>query len=237
MNARDRILERIRAARAGGSAPAAGAGADAAAYRVHGDLDGDARLALLEERLRDYGVRVRRCRPAAVAETVGAALRARRAARVAVPAGVPPSWRPAGVTWLPDTPEPLPLKRLAAVDAVLTGCAVAIAETGTLALDAGDGQGRRALTLVPDYHLCVVTAGQVVETVPEAMRRLRPAAEEGRPVTLISGPSATSDIELTRVAGVHGPRTLDVILVVPAPEGSGEEGAGDEFGVTDAEEP
>jgi L-lactate dehydrogenase complex protein LldG len=116
---------------------------------------------------------------------------------------------------LRDGPEnPIPHARLAEVQGVLTGCALAVAETGTIILDAGPGQGRRALTLLPDYHLCVVFARQVVEVVPEAVQAMGQAVRESRaPLTLISGPSATSDIELSRVEGVHGPRALEVILV------------------------
>jgi L-lactate dehydrogenase complex protein LldG len=99
-------------------------------------------------------------------------------------------------------------------DGVLTGCALGIAQTGTLVLDGGAHQGRRAISLLPDYHLCVVDAAQIVDLVPEAVERLYPAAREARrPVTFISGPSATSDIELNRVEGVHGPRTLEVLIV------------------------
>jgi L-lactate dehydrogenase complex protein LldG len=106
--------------------------------------------------------------------------------------------------------DPHELDRL---DGALTGCALAIAETGTVVLDGGPGQGRRALTLVPDLHLCVVEEERVVDIVPEAVRKLEDAVGEGRPLTFVSGPSATSDIELSRVEGVHGPRTLVVILV------------------------
>ena len=101
---------------------------------------------------------------------------------------------------------------LDALDGSLTGCALAIAETGVLVLDGGTAQGRRALTLVPDFHICVVAADQIVDLVPEAVERLEPAVREGRPLTFIAGPSATSDIELNRVEGVHGPRTLRIVI-------------------------
>jgi L-lactate dehydrogenase complex protein LldG len=136
-----------------------------------------------------------------------------------VPHDLPEVWLaavPSGaVEILRDGPEHvIPHARLAEVQGVLTGCALAVAETGTLILDAGPGQGRRALTLLPDYHLCVVFARQVAEVVPEAVEAMGQAVRERRaPLTLISGPSATSDIELSRVEGVHGPRTLEVILV------------------------
>jgi L-lactate dehydrogenase complex protein LldG len=131
------------------------------------------------------------------------------ARRIATPAGVPDAWlAAAGVERVPDEP-PLTHAELDALDGTITGCAVAIAETGTIVLDGGPDQGRRALSLLPDLHLCVVRLDQVVGTVPEALARLDPR----RPQTWISGPSATSDIELQRVEGVHGPRRLAVILV------------------------
>src|SRR5262249_23869808 len=120
------------------------------------------------------------------------------------------AWLPTGVVVARDEP-PLSYEALDAVDAVLTGCRLGIAQTGTLVLDGGAGQGRRALSLIPDAHLCVVQAGQIVDLVPEAISALHATAT--RPLTFISGPSATSDIELSRVEGVHGPRTLIVLLV------------------------
>jgi L-lactate dehydrogenase complex protein LldG len=113
-----------------------------------------------------------------------------------------------GLATVADEP-PLDVSALDRADAVLTGCAVGIAATGTIVLDAGFAQGRRALTLVPDHHICVVRVDQIVDTVPQGFAALDPS----RPLTFISGPSATSDIELQRVEGVHGPRTLDVLIV------------------------
>ncbi|MGW5877305.1 LutC/YkgG family protein [Nocardiopsis terrae] len=171
-------------------------------------------LDVLVDRLLDYKALVERVSAADLPGRIAAALERRGAARVAVPSGAPGEWF-ADVTArrIPDSPEaPLSVAELDACDGVVTGCAVAIAETGTIVLDAGPDQGRRAVTLVPDYHLCVVRADQVVDGVPRAVRLLDPV----RPLTWISGPSATSDIELNRVEGVHGPRTLEVLIVEPS---------------------
>nr|BFE78314.1 hypothetical protein GCM10020093_009150 [Planobispora longispora] len=125
---------------------------------------------------------------------------------VVVPPGLPPAWLPDGLDVLRD--EGLGADRLSAVDGVVTAAAVAVAETGTIVLDGSADQGRRVITLLPDLHICVIRPEQVVATVPEALARLTP----GRPLTWISGPSATSDIELDRVEGVHGPRNLHVVI-------------------------
>lgn len=166
-------------------------------------------VALLEERVSDYRATVRRTTPAGLAGTVAAVLAERGVRQLIVPAGIPAAWlASARVRPLGDDP-PLTHTELDATDGVITGCAVAIAETGTIVLDAGPDQGRRALSLLPDRHLCVVRSNQIVGDVPEALARLEPR----RPLTWISGPSATSDIELQRVEGVHGPRILDVVIV------------------------
>ncbi len=147
---------------------------------------------------------------ATVQESVAAALAARGFARIACAPGLDLDLP--GVELVRDDP-PLSADALLALDGIVTGCAVAVAETGTLVLDASPPCGRRALTLIPDYHLCVVRADQIVAGVPDAIASLDAAARAGRPITMISGPSATSDIELERVEGVHGPRTLDVVVV------------------------
>jgi L-lactate dehydrogenase complex protein LldG len=182
-----------------------------------GDLDGAQLADRLAERLADYHARVRHCSPGGLTALAGAALTERGARRLVLPAGLDVTGLdlPGLAGLLPGTgfvtDDGLSPAQLDGVDGVITGAAVAIAETGTIVLDGSPGQGRRALTLIPDYHLCVIEASQVVGLVPEALARLTP----GRPLTWISGPSATSDIELDRVEGVHGPRTLEVILVAP----------------------
>jgi L-lactate dehydrogenase complex protein LldG len=164
---------------------------------------------LFAERVSDYRATVHRTTLAGLPAVVASVLADRGATRLAVPSGIPDGWLGvAGVKRVGDDP-PLSFGDLDQLDGVVTGCAVAIAETGTIVLDGGADQGRRVISLLPDLHLCVVMASQVVGSVPEALARLVPS----RPQTWISGPSATSDIELRRVEGVHGPRILEVILV------------------------
>ena len=176
-------------------------------YRPAGAEAGIELLELLTDRLIDYRAAVHRCPAAEAAERIGELVGDRS---VVVPVGFPAALLTEVRHWRPDEP-PLTVAELDRVDGVLSTCALAVAETGTLVLDAGPGQGRRALTLVPDYHLAVVRADQVVFNVPDAIERLAGS----RTLTWISGPSATSDIELARVEGVHGPRTLVVLLVGP----------------------
>jgi L-lactate dehydrogenase complex protein LldG len=164
-------------------------------------------VALFAERVADYQARVLRIEAGAISATVASLLPAD--APVAIPADLPAAWVAGLNTVRDDAAAPLSTDRLEATAAVVTGCAIGIAATGTIVLDAGAAQGRRVLTLIPDHHICVVFAGQIVDTVPQGFAALDPT----RPLTLISGPSATSDIELTRVEGVHGPRTLDVLIV------------------------
>ena len=166
-------------------------------------------LALLQHRLRDYGAYVEVCPSAEVAGAVAARLRRRGVRLIALPTGFPQVWLPSGFEFLQE--ERIDLSALARCQGVLTGATVAIAETGTLVLQGVPGQGRRATTLVPDYHLCVVRTADIVRTVPETLLRLD--ATKTLPTTFVSGPSATADIEMTRIQGVHGPRVLDVLLV------------------------
>ena len=203
MTARDDILARIGLALADGP-PAVEAPRTYRTLTTGMDLVG-----LFAARVADYRATVHRCAPASLATTVGAALAARGARRIAVPVGLDRAWlAEASVEEVADVP-PLSHTELDGLDGVVTACAVAIAETGTIVLDGSPDQGRRALSLLPDYHLCVVRVDQIVGGVPEALSRLVPRL----PLTWISGPSATSDIELERVEGVHGPRTLEVVIV------------------------
>ena len=200
--ARDEVLRRIHGALGPGVAvPEVPRG-----YR--GPRVDDGAVDRFCERVAEYRATVHRV--VDLGETVARLCRERGAKRIAVPPGGPDVLT--GVEVVVDDP-PLSPQALDGLDGVLTGCALAIAETGTIVLDGGERSGRRALTLVPDWHMCIVEAGAVVAGVPDAVAALKAAAEEGRPITLVSGPSATSDIELDRVEGVHGPRTLDVLVL------------------------
>lgn len=210
-DARTEVLDRLRSA----LGPAPSADPVVRDYRLTGEHPPGAAslLELLADRLLDYRAGVHRCTAAEVPQGIAAVLERRAAGgRIVVPPGLPMAWTQ-GRDVLRDDGS-TSTAELDALAGVVTGCAVAVAETGTLVLDASPDQGRRALTLVPDLHVCVVRAHQVVQTVPEALRLLDPQ----RPLTWISGPSATSDIELQRVEGVHGPRTLEVLLVEGWPE-------------------
>jgi len=210
VSARDAILNRITSA-IGPTALNSNPGSDweklSRDYIRTDSLSGSAVLELFEHRLKDYGANIFRCGPDQIRDTIKQILTDRAAMRVIIPAGIPAGWLPAEITFVED--RNLSQDALNKVDGVLTAATAAIAATGSIVLQHGPGQGRRALTLIPDYHLCIVKADQVVETVPRAFARL----ESTRATTFISGPSATADIEMTRIKGVHGPRFMDVILV------------------------
>lgn len=177
-------------------------------YRTGRTLPDEERLALFTDRLVDYKARVHPCTADRTAEVVAEVLREHGARLVGVPAGLDPRWLTAYDGEVQRDSADIPAPRLDALDGVITASAASCAETGTIFLDGSPDQGRRALSLVPDLHVCVVDLSTVEAGVPEAVARLVPE----RPTTLISGPSATSDIELERVEGVHGPRTLAVVI-------------------------
>jgi L-lactate dehydrogenase complex protein LldG len=179
------------------------------AYRRRGELTPEARVALFVDRLEHYNVVVRRVPESGASEGIAAACRARGAEALVVPAGLDRRLLADGIRWIEDAR--LSYEELDRIGAVLTTATIGIALTGTIVLTHSAAEGRRALTLIPDYHLCVIHADRVVETVPEAIEKLASLGHEV--VTTISGPSATADIEMTRVRGVHGPRTLEVIVV------------------------
>lgn len=219
MSARDEILARVR----GATADVVTTPADRApAPVVEETSTGVAQtIGLFAENVADYRAEVVRvATDTDVPGAVSAALREHGCRTVVVPTGLDPSWvrAAAEAAVVSSEAEAATHRELDAVDAVVTASTVGIAVTGTIVLDHGPDQGRRELTLVPDVHVCVIRADQVVHDVPESVARLRPGPGGARPLTWISGPSATSDIELERVEGVHGPRTLVVVLVDHAPE-------------------
>lgn len=213
MNARDEVLNRIALAHRAAPAPELSYGQITRSYRTTSDRDHRELTELLVDRLIDYRAMVRRCGRGELAATISAALAARGASSVVVPTGLERSWL-TGLRIEQRTDGAVPSDQLSVgeldeMDGVITSCATAIAETGTLILGGSAGMGRRSITLIPDYHLCLVFSEQICADVPQALAQLDPT----RPLTMISGPSATSDIELNRVEGVHGPRTLEVIIV------------------------
>ncbi len=213
--AKETILWRIR--RATRDVPEDERPEDVAVERGYRKRDDSGREEIVErfaENVAEYKATVRRVSEDELPAAIKEALEQRGVKKLAVSTHLPKEWVPEGVETLRDAAwSRLTNEELDGSDGVLTGCALGIAQTGTIVLDSGERQGRRALTLLPDYHLCVVREDQVVGLVPEAFAKLEGMVkEEGRAITFISGPSATSDVELNRVEGVHGPRTLEVLV-------------------------
>lgn len=207
--AREQILARIAA-----KGSASHGRPPAHDYRRSGALDPEERVELFCRRTGDYQAEVLRITDDEIGTTVAAVCNTRNVATLVVPFGIPAAWRGTEIELIDD--NDLTASQLDQIAGALTGCTAAIAETGTIVLTAGATEGRRALTLVPDLHICVVLERQIVEILPEALTKLADQNLEQRPLTLISGPSATSDIELSRVEGVHGPRDLVVLVVAAA---------------------
>lgn len=211
-SSRQAILERIRAAtRSVASEP----GRVSAAYETlprpyirAGALSRGECIRLFVERLRDYDAEVVECSSAEVGAVIAAQLKASARRSFVVPAGVPASWRVPGFEFKID--DGLAAGEIDRAEGVMTAAFCGVADSGTIALHHSASEGRRVLTLLPDWHLCVLRAEQVVETLPEYFAR---CADTPALVTWISGPSATADIEMTRIKGVHGPRFLHVVLV------------------------
>jgi L-lactate dehydrogenase complex protein LldG len=214
-NHRSVILASIRLS-LGAAQPAASIAAEYAAiprtYTQSSSLSRHALLELFTDRLLEYDAGVYHRTAEAIPVTIAEILTSRRKQGLAIPTGLPSEWLPAGFTF--TEADLFDVYQVDKTEGILTACTVAIAETGSIVLQNAAAQGPRILSLVPDYHLCVVFADQVVATVPEAFTRLE--ATSTLPTTFISGPSATADIEMTRIKGVHGPRFFDVILVEEA---------------------
>ncbi len=213
MSAREDILARIRGATSDVVSPPGSQEARPVIEEI--SAGADETLELFAENVADYRAQVLRVGPDGVADAIADALREHGCHSVIIPGGLDESWVAAasGVAKVIPDNESMTAGDLDTIDGVVTASAIGIATTGTIVLDHRADQGRRAITLVPDTHVCVIRSDQVVHDVPESVRRLRPEAGDARPLTWISGPSATSDIELERVEGVHGPRNLVVVLV------------------------
>jgi L-lactate dehydrogenase complex protein LldG len=183
-------------------------------YRQKGELSGDDIINLFAERIGEYKATVQRVSSDELVNVITESCRREKVGKLVASHDFPQNWLPGSVIPLIDDPQsPLSHQELDSSDGVITTCALAVAQTGTIFLDAGEGQGRRVLTLLPDYHICIVRESQIVELIPEGFAHFESSVKEnGRPITSISGPSATSDIELNRVEGVHGPRRLEVLI-------------------------
>ena len=206
---RQAVLDRIRAGLGGAHDDAAADGARLPrAYQQHGTLSAEAKLALVVERLREYDAAVVECAESALVTTLVAEIAKSHRRVLVVPSGLPESWRVPGAEWRVD--RGLTHQQIEEAEGVVTASFCGVAESGTIVLHHSRTEGRRVLTLLPDWHLCVLKASDVVETLPEYFAR---CAEPPALATYISGPSATADIEMTRIKGVHGPRFLSVILV------------------------
>ncbi len=186
-------------------------------YETHSKLGKEERLRLFTDRVSDYKADVTRAEESDLPEVIANICAAEQVKKLVIPTGIDARWLPdksSGIALISDEPEPLSVREIDQSDAVLTGCFRAVAQTGTIVMTGGAGQGRRMLTLLPDFHICVVRTDQVVGIIPEVIWELDTMIREKKaPVTFISGPSATSDIELDRVEGVHGPRRLHVVMV------------------------
>lgn len=215
-SAKDVILERIR--KALGDVPEDEQPEDvdvARQYRRQGALPQEKVVDLFAARVGEYQAMVKRINRDDLETQISESCRRQEVAHRVVPPGFTEIWLPGNIELMQDNRDsPLSNRDLDSSDGVITTCALAVAQTGTIILDGGEGQGRRALTLLPDYHLCIVGEDQIVELFPEAVAHIEDRVrQDGPPITLISGPSATSDIELSRVEGVHGPRRLEVLIV------------------------
>jgi L-lactate dehydrogenase complex protein LldG len=212
IESREKILKEIRSAKKQMSTEQVGLEASYAAlprpYVSRGALSHSAVIELMVERLRDYDADVVECMPESIANTIAKQLKANSKVAPIIPPGLPKEWQASELQWTADHElSPFDVERF---DSVVTGAFCGIADSGTIVLHHGPSEGKRLISLLPDWHLCVLFASQIVETLPEYFARV-----DARPdlVTWISGPSATADIEMTRIKGVHGPRFLSVVIV------------------------
>ena len=204
-SSRQAILDRIRAATSGDE----NRYEDLPRQYFHrGSLDAASRMRLMTERLREYGAEVVEASPANLPEIVANQIQSSGRRHFVVPPGLPAEWLGTGIDWTAD--NNLSHEEIERCDGVVTATSAGVADSGTIVLHHGEAEGRRVITLLPDFHLCILRAGQIVEMLPEYFARL---PEPPRLATYISGPSATADIEMTRIKGVHGPRFLSVIIV------------------------